>query len=182
MIPRFGRSRLAPGSLALVVALPGCAAAHTAPAPRPVTVPRPDLCTVLNRKTVGAALLGGVGGCGSTGGADYYTVRFTGDAVVRRQRTTASLTVTYTARYDPGNGLDRWSSFERPKKGRVAMIGVGDKAVFEAGAAPAPQLTVLSGDLILTVALETGKAAVPQDMLPDHLMDVAGAALDALPH
>jgi hypothetical protein len=182
MIPRFRRSRLVLGSLALLVALPGCAAAHTAPAPRPVTVPRPDLCTVPNRKTAGTALLGRVGGCGSTGGADYYIVRFTGDALVRRHRTPASLTVTYTARYEPGTGLDRWATFERPKKGRVSMIGVGDKAVFEAGAAPAPQLTLLSGGLILTVALETGKAAVPQDRLPDHLMDVAEAALDALPH
>jgi hypothetical protein len=181
MIPRFRRSWLVLGSLGLTVALPACSAGRTAASPRPVTVPRPDLCTVLDRKIVAAALLGKVKGCEPGDGADYHAVRFTGDAVVRRHATPATLTVVYTARYEAKTGLDRWAAIKQPQPGRVRMIGVGDLAVFAAAAAPSPQLTALRKDLILTVALETGKVTVPQDKLPDHLLEVARAALDAVP-
>jgi hypothetical protein len=181
MIPRLRRSHLALGSLVPLMTLPGCAAGHTAAAPHPAAVPRPDLCRVLDRKTVGVALLGKVGGCAADSGADYYAVQFTGNAVVRHHKVPASLTVAYKARYEPGTGLDRWVAFEQPKTGRVRMIGVGDMAIFQATAAPAPQLVVVRKEVILSVALETAKVAVPQDRLPDHLLDVARAALDALP-
>jgi hypothetical protein len=92
-----------------------------------------------------------------------------------------SLTVAYTARYEAKTGVDRWADFEQPHGDRVRLIGVGDMAVFDAKAAPGPQLIVLEKDLILTVALQTEKVAVPQDKLPDHLLDVARAALDAIP-
>jgi hypothetical protein len=181
MIPRLRRSCLVLGSLALIVALPACSARRTAASTHPVTVPRPDLCTVLDHKAVRAALLGKVGGCAHEAGADYYAVQFTGHAVVGHQRTPASLTVAYTARYDPKTGLDRWAPFEEPAAGRVRMIGIGDVAVFAAKAAPGPQLLAVRKDLILTVALETGAVTVPQDRLPDHLLEVARGALDALP-
>jgi hypothetical protein len=182
MIPRFRRSCLVSGSLALIVALPACSAGRPAASSRPVTMPRPDLCKVLDRKIVATALLGKVKGCEQSDGADYHAARFTGDAVVRRHATPATLTVGYSARYEPKSGLDRWATFEQPQPGRVRMIGVGDVAVFAAGAAPSPQLASLRKNLILTVALETGKVTVPQDKLPDHLLEVARAAFDALPH
>jgi hypothetical protein len=178
MFPRFRRSCLVIGSLALIVALPACSARRTSAATHPVTVPRPDLCKVLDRKTVGAALLGKVRGCEPDGGADHYAVRFTGAAVVQHRKTTAGLTVAYSARYEAKTGLDRWAALGQPEGGRVRLIGVGDMAVFDAE--NAPQLTVVWKDLILTVALEMGQVAVPQNRLPDHLLGVARAALDAV--
>jgi hypothetical protein len=181
MFPRFRRSCILLGSLTPIVALAACTAGHTSAAPSPVSVPRPDLCKVLDRKTVGAALLGKVKGCVLDGGADYYSVQFTGTAVVQHHKTLASLTVGYTTRYEPKTGLDRWAAFAQPQGDRVSLIGVGDMAVFDAKAAPAPQLMAVSKNLILTIALKTGKVAVPQERLPDHLLAVANGALGALP-
>jgi hypothetical protein len=89
--------------------------------------------------------------------------------------------VGYTTRYEPKTGLDRWAAFAQPQGDRVSLIGVGDMAVFDAKAAPAPQLMAVSKNLILTIALKTGKVAVPQERLPDHLLAVANGALGALP-
>jgi hypothetical protein len=181
MIPRFRRSRLVFGSLALIVTLPACTAPRTAAATRPVVVPKPDLCKILDRKTADAALLGKVTGCEPDSGAEYYAVRFTATSVVSHKKTAASLTVAYTARYQAKTGVDRWADFEQPHGSRVRLIGVGDMAVFDAKAAHSPQLVAVKKDLILTVALEMGGVATPQDQLPDHLLGVARAAFDAVP-
>jgi hypothetical protein len=181
MFPRFRRSYLIVGPLALIVALPACTPRNDPAPPRPVAVPRPDLCKVLDRKIVSTALLGKVRGCEPDNGTDYYAVQFTGDDVVKHHKTAASLTVAYSARYEAKTGLDRWAAYAEPHGSRVSMIGIGDAAVFDAKAAPAPQLMVVQKGLIVTVALQTTQIAVPQDLLPDHLLDVARIALDALP-
>jgi hypothetical protein len=144
-------------------------------------LPRLELCQTLDRTIVEAALLGKVTGCQTGGDAAHgYGTQFTATAALGGGRkATATLTVAYALRLDLRAGDDRWEDASA-QGDRVALIGVGDQAAFDAKATPNPQLVVLKGDRVLSVGLALAGADVPQDQLPDHLIAVADQLLDQL--
>jgi hypothetical protein len=160
---------------------PGHAAAS--PAPR-TTVPTPDLCDAVDGRAVKAALHSKTARCATSGGPGGFTARFTGVAELGPKpgsaRRPATLTVSFRTRYDAETGADRWATLGRAKGARVSLFGVGEEAVFEPRAAPRPQLVARQDDLIVAVALQVAGAPVPQDKLPDHLLEVAKQALAAV--
>jgi hypothetical protein len=176
--PRFHRSAIARTiTLAAVAAvgLTGCnrEPSEAATAPK---LPHPDLCQTLDRKLVETALLGKVTACEDAGtGKDGYSTQFTSALNAHP----AYLLISYAERIDLRSGDDRWA--EEPIHGsRVALLGIGDQASFNPKATPGAQLMVLKGDRVLSVGLQITDAPVPQDQLPDHLMDVAGEVLTQL--
>ncbi|HEY7487014.1 MAG TPA: hypothetical protein VH912_21315 [Streptosporangiaceae bacterium] len=177
MVPRVW---LAAGLSALAMAVAGCSADGTpAQAARHgTTVPTPDLCTAIKRATVRTALHSKTVRCATSGGAAGYSARFSGVAALTG-RHPATLTVAYEPRYDAKTGLDRWETLGRARGDRVSLFGVGQAAVFEANAAPRPQLVTVQGDLIVAVTLRVSGAAVPQDRLPDHLLEIGRQAVAA---
>ena len=181
MNPRFRWSNLAyAGILATFAALSvtGCNREPSVSAGAP-KLPQLDLCQTLDRGVVETALLGKVDGCQMSGsGQSGYVAQFTGTV----KGSPATLTISYAERVDLKSGDDRWQDVTLQGK-RVPLIGIGDEAAFDGNAAPAPQLGVLSGSRVVTVALllgPTGGQAVPQDSLADHLLGVANGVLAQL--
>lgn len=167
--------------LLLTAGLSGCnrepSEASTATA-----LPNVDLCRLLDRKAAENALLGTVTGCMRSGDAKGgYVTTFTGSAALRPGTAVpASLTIVYGARYDVRSGMDRWAELGTVQGTRVALIGLGDGAAFDPWAAPRAQLVALKGNLVLSIGLQTTGAPVPQEQLPDHLLELGRGTLDAL--
>ena len=181
-MPHRGRLTVGPLALVALVASAACSGGGP-PAPKPpphrTTVPTPDLCKLISRGAVTTALFSPTARCATSGGPAGFTARFAGVAALPAGRHPATLTVSYQSRHDAKTGADRWATLGRVKGARVSLFGVGEDAVFEPGAAPRPQLVALQDDLIVTVALRVSGAPVPQDKLPDHLLEVAKQALAA---
>lgn len=175
MLPRFRWA----AAVLLLLGLAGCRSEPSAQA-RATPLPRPDLCRTLDRALIGAAMLGSVTGC-SLGGSEQegYGAEFTGTAVpARGKKAQALLAVAYGRRYDPKTGIDHWAGVGVEKGSRVALIGVGDQAVFDPR--HAPQLAFVRGPLYLTVSLNITGAPVPPQRLDDHLLAVGNDLLSAL--
>jgi hypothetical protein len=182
MNPRFRGSSLVPAITLAAVALLGLTGCDPEPSQAAsVRLPRLDLCQTLDRTVVETALLGKVTGCRTGGDAEHgYGTQFTATVTLGGGRqATATLTVAYAQRMDLRAGDDRWADASA-QGDRVALIGVGDQAAFDAKAAPNPQLVVRKDDRVLSVGLALAGADVPQDQLPDHLLAVADQLLDQL--
>jgi hypothetical protein len=138
-----------------------------------------DLCQALDKTLVQTALLGKIAGCHAAGDADDgYLTEFTGTAALGHGKTApATLTVAYGRRYDPKTGIDQWASVGFAKGSRVALIGLGDQAVFDPERA---QLMAVEGGLFISISLALTGAKAPQDGLDDHFMDLGGDLLAKL--
>lgn len=164
-------------SLALITTLSACGTGSSPGAAPRATVPAPDLCKVISRRTVTVAMHGRPSGCESIGDANSRMTRFTGTARLSGRRAPVALAISYDTRRDPRTGADRWRTVGHPTGSRVSLLGVGESAVFDPK--HSPQLRTTQGDLIVSVALKVTGAPVPQTKLPDNLQAVASEAVAA---
>lgn len=165
----------------LAVGVTGCAAAGSTPnAGHRTDVPRPDLCKLIGRRNVAAALHGKVTGCEQAGVGGGYTATFSGRARLAGRVRPAAVVVSYTPRYDPRSRADRWLTVGRTSETAVPMIGVGENAVFDPVATGKPQLVAVAEDVLLSIEVRITGAAVPQRNLPQQMMDIGRDAVTAL--
>jgi hypothetical protein len=135
-------------------------------------MPKPDLCHLIEAKTVRTALGGKITSCATDAQKYSFGARFAGAA----KNVPVALVVSYEFRYDQQTGFDQWEAVGETNATRVSFIGVGEGAVYDESHAT---LTAVARNLIITVGIQTASGAtVPIKKLPEHLLDVMQEALD----
>lgn len=133
-------------------------------------LPQADLCAEMKADHVRKALGAKVAECLTAAEGGGFGAQFS----ARRGATAVSLTVAYSLRYEEPSGFDRWLQFGERSGERVAMLGVGDGAVYDAAAG---NMTAVADGLIISVTLQSS-APIERDGLPDRLLAVVQDAME----